>query len=223
MESFSKPSKARSATLNLQYATKLLIAVGLVTSLTGCFSNKFTVLYDTEPEGARLYCDGKPMGLTPVKVEYTLTAADKKMGLLYTKPCMVKWISGANAKADIYFHIDNYPNGVVYTIPRPDFPGYTQDFEYAVKVNRSIAKKRAADITQERATDAREYSNFRNRWNTINEQNNNLLNNLNSSDTVELYAPPKADAPAYFHSNGKSWVGSDGTTCTYIGNSVVCR
>jgi len=48
-------------------------------------------------------------------------------------------------------------------------------------------------------------------------------NGLNLPAPVQLYQPPKANAPRYYHYNGKSIIGSDGSSCTAIGNSVVCN
>jgi len=66
------------------------------------------------------------------------------------------------------------------------------------------------------------------------EESSNTMNNGGVSSSflpkglslpapVELYQPPKANAPTYFHYNGKSIVGSDGSRCTAVGNSVVCN
>lgn len=79
-------------------------------------------------------------------------------------------------------------------------------------------QRRAAEAA-ERHADAADQANFQNNLNS----NNTLLNSLNNSTQIQMYQPPRATAPTYYNRVGNSLMGTNGTTCTGIGNSIVCR
>lgn len=126
-----------------------LIALGITAVLSGCASNQYAVTYNSDPEGAQLYCGGVAKGYTPVKLYYTLDEETKKRGYLNTVPCSVKWVSGATAQANRQFSLTQFPNGVINTVPRPNVNGYSQDAEFALKVKNMKANQQAAAAAQQ--------------------------------------------------------------------------
>ena len=48
------------------------------------------------------------------------------------------------------------------------------------------------------------------------------FSDLPSMPTIQS-STPRATAPTYYHRNGNSILGSDGTNCTIIGNTLICN
>lgn len=116
--------------------SKFHIMTAVVIFLTGCASNQYSVTYATDPSGAQLYCGGVAKGYTPVTLYYTLDKETKERGVLNTVPCGVKWASGATAQTNRQFSLSEFPKGVMTTTPRPNVEGYSQDAEFALKVQQ---------------------------------------------------------------------------------------
>ena len=76
-----------------------LIGIGISALFSGCASNQYAVTYNSDPEGAQLYCSDVAKGYTPAKLYYKLDEATKKRGYVYTEPCGIKWVSGATGEA----------------------------------------------------------------------------------------------------------------------------
>jgi len=114
-----------------------LFATSILLIISGCSSNQYAVTYDTNPKGAQLYCNGVPQGYTPKTLYYTLTEQNKKNGVLNTVPCGVKWVSGVTSKADSYFNLTQFPNGVITTTPRPNAPDAHIDHSFALQLQQN--------------------------------------------------------------------------------------
>jgi hypothetical protein len=125
------------------------LAMGILIIASGCTSNQYSVTYASDPSGAQLYCNADAQGYTPVTLYYTLAEEAKASGVLKTRPCVVKWVSGATATANSQFNLSQFPNGVITTTPRPNVEGYSQDAEFALKVRALEANETAANAAQQ--------------------------------------------------------------------------
>ena len=134
----------------------IFIAISFLT-ISGCASNQYAVTYNSDPEGAQLYCGGVAKGYTPVTLYYTLDEDTKQRGYLNTVPCSVKWVSGASAEAGRQFSLSQFPNGVINTVPRPNVSGYSQDAEFALKVKNMQANQRAANAAAQQNSSSSTY------------------------------------------------------------------
>lgn len=113
----------------------LLAAISASASLTGCGSNQYQVTYDTNPRAAAITCGGQPQGYSPTTLYYPKEAAIN--GVINTSPCSAKWTSGAEAYFQTRIDMTAFPNGVVYTAPRPDTPGYDTDARVAFEADQN--------------------------------------------------------------------------------------
>jgi hypothetical protein len=75
---------------------RLILAL-LAAMATACSSQVMLVI-NSEPAGAAVYQDGTYWGQAPVTLAYTPTTAYSQGGCMGTKPIMVQWDSGAQAR-----------------------------------------------------------------------------------------------------------------------------
>lgn len=108
---------------------------------TGCAS-KYAVTFDSYPQGATLICDGTNWGYTPRTLYYDKSV--KKQKTLNLGSCSANWVSGAR-KSYGTVSVQQYPNGVKQTQQRPNVPGYSQDAEFALKVEQMKIQKEQSD------------------------------------------------------------------------------
>jgi hypothetical protein len=126
---------------------KIILAAAIFSLITGCSSNQYSVTdvsenqysvtYASEPPGAEIYCNGVAKGYAPVTLYYTLDDDAKKRGVLNTVPCGVKWVSGATARANSQFDLNQFPNGVISTVRRPNEPNAHVDHSFALQLKQS--------------------------------------------------------------------------------------
>jgi hypothetical protein len=95
------------------------------------------------------------------------------------------------------------------------------------KVKADLYRRQMVEAAQRQAK-AAEHRNLQSSLQDINDSiratNQSLTSSINSAqNSMQMYSPPKANAPTYYHRNGNSIVGSDGTSCSRIGNAVVCN
>lgn len=129
--------------------SKLCMAMAVVFFLSGCASNKYPVTIASNPSGAEVFCNGKSFGYTPVTRYFELDEATKNYGYLRTCQWQLRWASGATASANNVYNLSEFPNGVIWTTPRPNVEGYTVDAEFALKVRTMQANERAANAAQQ--------------------------------------------------------------------------
>ncbi len=161
----------------------LIFALGFL--VTGCTTTKqYKLSFDSQPQGASLICNGQSMGYTPQilyydDVEYS-PEGQNTFGI--SNRCQGVWSSGASAFYPTQFPI--YPSGgTVYTLQRPNVPGYSQDAEFELKVRNLEANQRAS-LAAQRAASAAEQQNF----NNIMNRNNSSSNTINCKRMgVSLY------------------------------------
>ena len=120
-----------------QIANKIFFIASLTatTLLTGCASSQYQVTYDTNPRAAAITCGGQQQGYSPLTLYYQKDAAIN--GVINTSPCSAKWTSGAEASFQTRIDMSVFPNGVVYTAPRPDTPGYDIDARVAFEADQN--------------------------------------------------------------------------------------
>lgn len=131
--------------------------------LSGCASNKYAVTFDSTPQAATLICNGKSWGYTPKTLYY-----DEKVKQQYSldlSGCSANWVSGARLNYGSV-SINEFPNGVRQTLPRPRGEGYAQDAEFEVSVKSMQAQQRQANAAARQASAAEKanrnktYQNF---------------------------------------------------------------
>lgn len=151
----------------------LISALGVF--LTGCATTKqYELIFDSQPQGAALICNGQSRGYTPQvfyydDVEYSSEGPNI---LSISNRCQGVWSSGANALYPIQFPI--YPSGgTTYTLQRPNILGYSQDAEFALKVKTLETNQKVAAAAQRTAA-AAEQQNFNNMINQKNSYNNTI-------------------------------------------------
>ncbi len=121
-----------------------LLAIMLLI-LSGC-SSQYVVTYDSSPQGASLVCSGKNWGYTPKKLYYDESV--KKQETINVSDCSANWVSGARKSYPSNLKV--FPQGgTIISLDRPRGDGYSQDAEFALKVqqmkNQNAQAQAAAD------------------------------------------------------------------------------
>jgi hypothetical protein len=70
----------------------------ILAALTSACSSQVLLTIDSEPGGAAVYQDGAYWGQSPVTLAFTPTNEYTRGGCMGTKPIMVQWDSGAQAR-----------------------------------------------------------------------------------------------------------------------------
>ena len=110
-----------------------LLGLLLISFLSGCASG-YSITYETEPMGASIICNGQNEGYSPVELIYSPDENDMKSGLFTTQPCGAIWSSGVRKSFDNTWDLKKWPDGVMQTLQRPSGEGYSQDAEFALKI-----------------------------------------------------------------------------------------
>lgn len=113
---------------------KLYMAAVVVIFLSGCASSQYAIQFDSNPQGAMLVCDGKNWGYTPETL-YLPKKVIKDQSELDMSGCTATWVSGAKSRYGT-IPLNQYPDGVRITAPRPDAPNLEQDMNFALKVQQ---------------------------------------------------------------------------------------
>lgn len=151
------------------------MSVAVLIATTGCSSDgikadkpkldksKLGVLFDSNPRGALIVCDGRSGGYTPSVEIFTYTEEEKVRGRGFIPACSLKWASGATVdieKTDIsttnhgvsFSASENgYVKNLTEVIQRPNIPGYEKDAEFALKVETVNAQNKQANAAQNQA------------------------------------------------------------------------
>lgn len=135
--------------MNIHKTTFTLLISLLLFS--GCASNKYAVTIDSNPTGAEVSCNGHSYGYAPITRYFELDEATKKSGYLRTCQWMLRWVSGATATVNNVYDLNKFPNGVIWTTPRPNIEGYSQDAEFALKVKNMQYQSRQATAAEANA------------------------------------------------------------------------
>ena len=103
-----------------------------------------TVTYKSTPIGATIYCEGKILGIAPVKVEYPISDELEDIGILSIRGCNARWRSGANTPSrllilDLPLVHFSYSD---YSFNRPNFPNYEEDKIFALEREQFLLMKR---------------------------------------------------------------------------------
>lgn len=110
-----------------------LIAVTLVGifGFSGCVGTKLNLTYNTEPQGALVYCDGIFDGTTPKTKIYDLNPDQIKNGQTTLEACEIKWISGKIANLNKTLNVDLKKYGENQQITYKYYGNIeSKDFEY---------------------------------------------------------------------------------------------
>lgn len=97
-----------------------------------------------------------------------------------TVSCTANWISGAQKDYSDTWDLNEFPDGVMQTVQRPNVDGYEKDAQFALQVQQMNAQQRQATAAESAASSA-SYNNFLNQQRNYQlQQQNNQLNNLNN-------------------------------------------
>ena len=127
--------------------TKNIISILLVLNLSGCATG-YRITYNTQPTGASVICNGTNQGYSPVTLNYSPDENSKKTGLMRTVPCTAVWSSGVRKSFSSSWDLNEFPDGVMQTLQRPQGEGYAQDADFALRVQQMKAQKAASDAAQ---------------------------------------------------------------------------
>lgn len=113
-----------------------LLAIAALAALGGCASLQIT--YQSDPQGATLYQDGQPIGVTPYTLTYEPSEAFREGGCMSIRETAVKWASGATASTSgVLVVCKSTGERQTYTFIRPDVPGRDIDVNYALQRQRN--------------------------------------------------------------------------------------
>lgn len=92
--------------MKLQYISLLSLILGV--AFSGCSTKKLklNLTYNTEPQGALIYCNSKYSGNTPKTFHYEIKSNDKQKGKMTLKSCKIQWISGIIANPNKTLNVD---------------------------------------------------------------------------------------------------------------------
>jgi hypothetical protein len=133
----------------------------LIFFLSGCSGYRIT--YNTEPIGAAVICNGINEGYSPVKLNYSPDEDARQRGFFSTVPCRAIWSSGVTKDFSNTWDLNEFPNGVIQTLRRPSGEGYSQDAEFALKIQNMESQRRAAKAAEDAARAAEDAAYERSR------------------------------------------------------------
>ena len=176
---------------------KMLSIVLLLISLSGCFSNSLKdnntlyMNYYSRPSGAAIYEGNKYFGRTPLQINYTITASNKRNNSMTLKGLKAIWVSGATSYVPEFYV--GWDGGTTqnYTFIRPSgAAGLNQDTSYELQIERNqILRNQAA---QEKES----YDALGNLVNTLIE-NQNKRKRYYTPPPVQEAVPNYADQSLY--------------------------
>ena len=139
-----------------------LLGLLLISFLSGCASG-YGITYNTEPIGATIICNGKNEGYSPVTLNYSPDEDAKIRGHFTTVPCGAIWSSGVRKDFGNTWDLNKFPDGVMQTLKRPSGEGYSQDAEFALKIQNMKSQRRAAKAAEDAARAAEDAAYERSR------------------------------------------------------------
>lgn len=124
----------------------LIAAIGSLA--VGCASNQYPVTIASNPLGAQVYCNGQSFGYAPVTRYFELDEGTKKSGYLRTCQWELRWVSGATAIVNNVYDLNRFPNGVVWTTPRPNVPDAHIDHQFSLQLQQNKQMNQVLQNTQ---------------------------------------------------------------------------
>jgi hypothetical protein len=154
--------------------------------LCGCSSMRYYHVQSV-PAGASITRAGEFVGQAPVGFKHEITKEDRDRGYFYSRPLVLKWVSGAEWRTDgfrIYLTDQNYRT---YYINRPpSAPNKMVDINYGLEIqkmdimNAQLTTMRRASIQQSIQAGSYNYPNsYQNRYPNNNWQQ--TMNNIQSA------------------------------------------
>ena len=154
-----------------------LIVIGFF-FFVGC-STGYNITYNSNPIGASVVCNGTNYGYAPLKLNYSPSQENITQGTMRTSACTAIWVSGARKDYGTEWDLEKFPDGVMQTAQRPNIGGYSQDAEFALKVQQMKIQQRQAD--------AQAQQNFNNSLQNFNNSMQNIRNNTPKTTTCRYY------------------------------------
>ena len=123
---------------------KIISAILLLISLSGCFSNSLKdnstlyLTYYSRPSGASLYDGNNYLGRTPLTLNYTITEQNKRSSSMSLKGTKAVWVSGATQAISSLKPNWGYGTRQTYTFVRPSgVAGLDKDASYELQIERN--------------------------------------------------------------------------------------
>ena len=130
----------------LKLACPLLFML-LLTSCASIPPNTIEVQFESNPSAAVVYSpSGKMIGLTPLTMQFPLSAAEIAAGVIKGGNATAVWYSGARSAVNTDFLLNGVTSGTVkFLFERPmNAPGALQDVEFAeARTRREVAQSQA--------------------------------------------------------------------------------
>lgn len=125
--------------------------VAATIALTGCAATGIRVVYHSDPQGATLYENGRPVGQTPLALNYPITDEFRRGACQTARGSEVKWASGATASIPSLRLCPQQGYEQHYTFQRPNVAGRDIDVNYALQLERNRIMRRQAEAAEDAA------------------------------------------------------------------------
>jgi hypothetical protein len=168
---------------------KNIVLVGFLILLSGC-SSKYAVTFDSNPQGAKIICGNTDFGYTPMTLYYDDV---KEQPTLDLGRCSAYWRSGVSKKYGTV-PLTKYPDGVRQTLQRPSASGYSQDAEFALKVQKMKNQQRQAQEAENAES-----------WRQLNQSLNNLNQSLQQqTNSLQQLGSQSYRQPSFNYNNNQN-------------------
>lgn len=121
------------------------LLVLLITAFVAGCATQIRVDYISDPPGATLYDDGRPLGVTPVRLSYPADEAFKGGQCQDLKGTTAVWASGARAEVSSLNACRSVGWIQSYVFVRPDVPGREVDMNFALQLQRNGIMQQQVD------------------------------------------------------------------------------
>ena len=118
---------------------------GVITTANSPY--RYSITFDTHPQGATLICNNKNLGYTPRTVSYLLY----KSNYAEIEQCKAVWASGYSASYSNYINSNTSNTNINLMLNRPTTDGYTNDVEAEIKVKEMLYRKQQAEAAERSA------------------------------------------------------------------------
>jgi hypothetical protein len=182
---------------------KLCVYLLIPALLIGCSSNQqkvdksgIGVVFNSNPQGALVECEGRPNGYTPTIAGFTYTAEEKASGEAFIPSCQVKWSTGATVNINktyissknhgLSFSANNksYVKGLNGIVQRPNVAGYEKDANFALKVASLKAQQAQVRASRQQAIAAQRQASAAYQANII---SNNAIQQQNFNNRQQQF------------------------------------
>ena len=129
---------------------RLIGALSALVLVTGCAttaSNRYDVVWSSQPEGAMIIEQGtgRQLGIAPVRAQYYLSNA--KVRCMPTQGVTAKWVSGVTVSTLNPYPICGPLRTYSFVLSRPlNASGFEKDMQFALQVQQTRAMQTQSDV-----------------------------------------------------------------------------